>query len=98
MLASDMSSEGLHRVPDIEKKGPRVLDLELHDPLDDRDVEIACEHERLSQKLVRVAVLGAYPGLHGPESELLLELALHGHLVESFDERQLQVQTRIGRP
>jgi hypothetical protein len=89
-------AEGLGHVPDVEEIGLGIPDPELHDPLHDRDVQVAGQHQRLCLGLGRLGELGPHAGPRGAEAELHLELALDRHFGDALDpERQLEVGSRV---
>ena len=75
----------------LEEELIRVGHAVLHDPFDDGDVQVAGQHHRLVLEVLG-RVPGAYGGLFGPETEFLLQLALHGDALHRFRERELRVE------
>ena len=90
-------AEGAGGIAHLEEIEIRIGDAVLHDPLDDRHVQIAGQHHRLGAEVVG-AEGGAHGGLGGPEAELLLQLPLNRNLVYLLDERNLHPKARLRGP
>ena len=88
--------ERLREAADLEEVPVGIGHPVLHDPLDHGDVQIAGEHDRLVREAL-LRVPGPGGRLRRAESELFFELALDRHPHDLFDERQLDVETRLGR-
>ena len=83
-------------VADLERVVVGVGHAVLRDPVDDGDVEVAGQHQRLTGEVARV-VGRAATGLGRTEPELLFELAFHRNTDLGFDEWELEVDTRLER-
>ena len=82
-------------VTHVEEERPGILDLELDDPLDDGDVEIAGQHQGFAEKTF-IRVLRAYARLGRAKTKLFLELPLDGNLDDRLHEGYEKVQAWAG--